>query len=77
MSSSLKNENTKARESEISKTLSEKQETSEECKEFEGAPQANSEEKETRERKLTKKGKKYQRDILGSKVKASTRSTKL
>ena len=75
MSSSSKNENTEARETEISKTLAEKQETSEECEEFEGAPQTDSEEKETCEQKLTEKGKQYQKDILDSKVKAS--STKL
>ena len=48
---------------------------SEKCDEFEGAPQRNSEIKETRERKPTEKGRQDQRDILDSKVKAS--STKL
>ena len=45
---------------------------SEKCDEFEGAPQRNSEIKETRERKPTEKGRQDQRDILDSKVKASS-----
>ena len=75
MSSSSKNTNTKARETESSKTLAEEHKRSEKCEEFKGAPQTDSEIKETRERKLTEKGKQYQRDILNTKVKAS--STKL
>ena len=62
-------------ETEGSKTLTEEHETSEKCEEFEGAPQTSSQIKETRERKPTEKGRQYQRDILDSKVKAS--STKL
>jgi len=49
MCSSSKNTNTEARETESSKTLAEEHETSEKCKEFEGAPQTDSEIKETLE----------------------------
>ena len=77
MSSSSRDENTEleARETEGPKTLSEEHETSEKYEECEGAPQTNSQIKETREQKPTEKGRQYQRDILNSKVKAS--STKL
>jgi len=75
MSSSSKNENTKARKTESEKHSPKNRKQRKNAKEFKGLPQTDSEEKETRERKLTEKGKQYQRDILDSKVKAS--STKL
>ena len=74
MSSSSRDENKEleARETEGSKTLAEEHGMSEKCEEFEGAAQRNSEIKETCERKPTEKGRQDQRDILNSKVKASS-----
>ena len=75
MSSGSKEENTEA--DEIAKSLAEQRENEETFEESEGAASGKTDGKikETRERKLTEKGREYQREVLDSKRKAA--STKL
>lgn len=75
MNSSLKEENTEANK--IDKSLAEEHEIAETFEEFEGAASGKTDDeiKESRQRKLTEKGRQYQKELVESKRKAA--STKL